>query len=446
MNVIPLFMALSAVGVDYGWQSAADGQLEYIIQIEPELLASLAQGTEIVSDLPAEARRAQRIRIRVGRGTVPRQTTPAPGSLPATHVPADRSTPTPNARGNRPAANGILNLPPPPELLDAKGLRSVLVDPGRQTEGVRVADQRAGASAPAGHDLPTTVDERPSVTPPASKLGVEPSPGGLPSTILTDSNPENHGREGDSPVAPDASKTWTPPPLLDSRSRFDRGPSNERLPNSGLPNGGLPNSGLPNTRSGKSGLPTTVDPAAAGRSPSGTRTFPPLDGEWQLPERRSFNDATPASAVSPIVAPGRGSGHMPQPIRDPDSANSGGIPTTRIDRSGVTESGGGPVDAGNRVASPGVSQPTKPRPGGRGDLMSQLMTDGASRKPALDKKTAEQLAAMGESKPWVPLVFTSLALFLSLAGNVYLAWVMLGTYRRYRDMASQLHDARTATV
>ena len=56
MNGIVLF-ALAAVGVDYGWQPTADGNLEYIIQIEPELLAAMDEGTPITSEvaLPPDA-------------------------------------------------------------------------------------------------------------------------------------------------------------------------------------------------------------------------------------------------------------------------------------------------------------------------------------------------------------------------------------------------------
>ena len=43
MNCLLIMLASSAPGVDYGWQPMNDGRLEYIIQIEPELLQLLAQ-------------------------------------------------------------------------------------------------------------------------------------------------------------------------------------------------------------------------------------------------------------------------------------------------------------------------------------------------------------------------------------------------------------------
>ncbi len=72
MNGIAVLISLAAVGVDYGWQPAADGQLEYIIQIEPSLLENLKNGDEIVSEILPEARGVRKFRIRVGNGPLPR--------------------------------------------------------------------------------------------------------------------------------------------------------------------------------------------------------------------------------------------------------------------------------------------------------------------------------------------------------------------------------------
>ena len=57
---------------DYGWQKTPDGDLEYIIQIEPELLDALKRGEEIASVVPPQLGKVTRFRIRVGTGPVPR--------------------------------------------------------------------------------------------------------------------------------------------------------------------------------------------------------------------------------------------------------------------------------------------------------------------------------------------------------------------------------------
>src|SRR5262245_11077850 len=66
MNGVALLVALSACGVDYSWRTTEEGQLEYVIQIEPEFIKALADGEEIHSDVPAEAGFMQRICVRIG--------------------------------------------------------------------------------------------------------------------------------------------------------------------------------------------------------------------------------------------------------------------------------------------------------------------------------------------------------------------------------------------
>jgi hypothetical protein len=68
-----LLLAASAMGVDYGWRPHEEGGVEYIIQIEPEVFASLQAGGDIVSEIHPEAGDVRRFRIRVGRGTLPRE-------------------------------------------------------------------------------------------------------------------------------------------------------------------------------------------------------------------------------------------------------------------------------------------------------------------------------------------------------------------------------------
>jgi hypothetical protein len=67
-------------------------------------------------------------------------------------------------------------------------------------------------------------------------------------------------------------------------------------------------------------------------------------------------------------------------------------------------------------------------------------TDVALDKPTLPEEEAERQKA----RPWTALVWTSMALFGSLAANAYLGWVAVGIYGRYRDMCDQLHDAQAS--
>jgi len=66
MNGVALVLALSALGVDSNIQTAEDGKIEYVVQMEPELLRPLADGEKIHSDVPLDAGNVERILIRVG--------------------------------------------------------------------------------------------------------------------------------------------------------------------------------------------------------------------------------------------------------------------------------------------------------------------------------------------------------------------------------------------
>jgi hypothetical protein len=92
MSAVALLALFFATGVDSGWQPMPDGspRSEYIVQVEPEMLAALADGQSvpIVSEVPAEAQPIGRIRIVVGRDALPRQR--ATTRLKPTDYPAAR--------------------------------------------------------------------------------------------------------------------------------------------------------------------------------------------------------------------------------------------------------------------------------------------------------------------------------------------------------------------
>ncbi len=78
-----LVIIVAVYGVDVGWQPTGDGQLEYIIQVEPQLLEAMREGQAITSEILPEVRGVRRFRIVVGNDELPRI-----GQTPdAAHVP-----------------------------------------------------------------------------------------------------------------------------------------------------------------------------------------------------------------------------------------------------------------------------------------------------------------------------------------------------------------------
>lgn len=72
MNSAIVLIAMSVVGVDYGWEDTANGEQEYIIQLEPELLDKLRDGEVVTSEVLPEVKGVRRFRIQVGTGALPR--------------------------------------------------------------------------------------------------------------------------------------------------------------------------------------------------------------------------------------------------------------------------------------------------------------------------------------------------------------------------------------
>lgn len=71
-----LIVCLAATAVhadhdDYGWQRMPDGEMQYIIQLDPQRLDALRDGRPIESDIPPGAGNVRSYRIVVGRDKLP---------------------------------------------------------------------------------------------------------------------------------------------------------------------------------------------------------------------------------------------------------------------------------------------------------------------------------------------------------------------------------------
>lgn len=120
MQTILLCLAAAAVGVDVGWERMPSGEMEYIIQFDPQELESLRDGQPIQSDVHPGAGQVRSYRIVVGKKSLPRETPPAAAPSPGATGPEPS---TPKAKAPRPLptdANGAAIL----------GRPAVYVEPG----------------------------------------------------------------------------------------------------------------------------------------------------------------------------------------------------------------------------------------------------------------------------------------------------------------------------
>jgi hypothetical protein len=175
-------------------------------------------------------------------------------------------------------------------------------------------------------------------------------------------------------------------------------------------------------------------------------------GDFQLPPWVGAGDSNAMPNSSVPAAGNVGGGGFPLPNGSPTESGAGQSspnprpiqPPTLFDRNQapITD-----PDAAKAEKKKSATVPEEDSPSDRvGRLAANLprRNNAASQKPTLDEKTARELAEAGTPKPWMPLVMTSFALFASLAANMYLGWIAIGIYRRYRSVVGQLHQARTA--
>jgi hypothetical protein len=415
MNGIVLLMSMTAIGVDYGWQIGADGQVEYIVQIEPSLVESLKNGKEIASEIRPEVGNVRRFRIRVGTGALPQgqrvgsgNATNSWGSVAAnsqsdsTATRADASNPAAARSASPPNTRSapLLNLPPPPRDLDSDGTSSVLI---RDRSSDLAARRREEPAARASTGSLLNLPPPPTDDVAENRTGWDPNGGiaqqnSTASSLVQESNPRKSATNPPEQTTPSG----------DSQLSFDR----ERT-----------------TLSDDTGSPN--------RSVEIWQPTPPRD---------------PAERPSPIGRPSNDDS-MLTPIRDPDRAESkpSGPSLQSPGVSNKTAQGDSGTD--ERLAldmqdSPVVSEPPPEDIDGAQENASDAKPAeedlAALHKPTLDEETRQLLAEQEAEKPWTPLVVTSLALFASLALNLYLGWVAMGIYRKYRGLALRLHHAQLA--
>jgi len=397
MHTVAILLAASAIGVDYGWQPDASGpnssgQVEYIIQIEPSLLALLREGEPIISRVPPEVGPVRSFRIQVGNGELPRELPP-------------RAEPQGVADGARPLATG---------------------DGAWRDPSLRTAPQLGGHA-------PDEVDDAHRAEPPervgdggnqelagdVDLPGVIGAAGGQGGIAETDPVGVADGAESQRPERP-RPRWWNDEgegPELGASPRADGGPA-----------------------------PIDPDPfqRPLGDRPAGFVEEVPNDDE-------APNDDAQATDASPRNAANDGAQATDE---SPDTDDAIGIGIGgRFSDSEKPEPLAGKLEPNDSQSRPLDWRPdaahtdrddqrTQPKQdetaasGGSSLVTEDALSNAAKdtiRQPATQEQTADPVPA----KPWVPLVVTALLLFVSVAGNVYLGWLGWGVYARYRALLSE---------
>lgn len=438
---VALLLTVATVGVEYGWQPGEDGQLEYIIQIEPELVKTLSEGkVDLLSEIPEELQGVKRFRIRVGTGPVPRKGLEQLGNIqPADDIaqqPPNLNSGAfpandPRAIGTRRPTDPRATTTQPPANTTQPGGR-VLNAPTQGQDTDRFTDTTGGAFPTVGRTpgIGRTTSTSRDVNDPTQPIGDRSPLGFDAATTTTGVNPRTGSA---TPVWDAATQQWRTPQTgtnLNPPGNATQDPRNlpvgqdPRYPNDPR-TGGMPEvrrDGTQDPRGYNSTYPTNNPyPAGGYNQPNPNQT-----GQWNQP--RGYN----------------------APLRDPDP---GYYPPPMY----ATRPEAMPYDpnypmnrqVGYQVATnptanvPPATAPQNPT----ATTTTPAATAAAATKPSASIPSRDYNRFDDElNKPWWPLTFTAMLLFGSIGLNFYLGWIAHGIYQRYRALLMEVRNVRAATI
>jgi len=425
MNALALALLASIVGVDYGWQVNRAGELEYIVQIEPQLVAALRNGEKLESEIPPNMRNIRRIIVRIGTGELPHDPLPAehratpaaatsppirrPGGIhpegaraaqPATlHEPA-RAWAAAEPRVVAQAAPPVGTAPPlTTGFFDRNGYRTN--DPLTASEagaGQIGGAFSGGAFQPAGGGFkpggPNPGTSAPPLTPSATPITPAPD---NPHPVAGGTHPGHSPRSSEFSATPIRQPPYNPPASRPA-----------------------PYTPAPTTR-----------PVAAAPAPTDVKPAPDV-----APPRVSVPPAEPLMVATPprgVIDPGYTAGaalsgatvatRPPAAVTSPPPV---GVPTSTTIPSAAIPSGTMPAAP---ALNPSLTNPalTPAAPATTGATGAGLTGNGS-------------LANLAGDRPWWMLSLIAVLLFVSVGMNFYLWWVARGIYNRYRRLTAEIRD------
>ncbi len=435
MNGVALLVALSAWGVDYNVQTAEDGKLEYVVQVEPELLKSLADGQQIHSAVPPDAGHIERILIRVGMAA-PKHSQSNITAYRNLLVEAGRMASTNGRGGADPTATVFWAAKDKPKLdfhvqygwqPDAQGVQSYFV----QVDSVLLQQLAIG-------------DE--------IRAGVDPSAGRIGKFVIQAGSEQL-------PKVPVEPVATTRTDASSSRTRFT--PSASASTNDLYPGG---------ARSVYGPAPSTVPPLERPATPlASTPDYvvpapveqPPLYSPLPRGGQRLGNGAGDAGTnLGPPNYAGQTQtdyGQSPPAYSDPRYVQPRGTlepPQATYGQGGYAPSvAGQPPQFGSQPTYPpqvNYNQAPAPqdrvasvnRPAGTTNASTPLAAPQIN-PTSVTRPPAESSASSAEDKPYLTMIVT-FALFVSIGANLYLGWTAGEYYSRYRLATERLRSASRA--
>jgi hypothetical protein len=483
MNGVAILVATAVLGVDYGWQPTNDGQLEYIIQIEPVTLVALRSGQELISQIDTYVQGIRRFRIRVGTEMVPRRGTPPRQPAPPQSLPI----PSGVQYGWRGLDSQQMEF-----IIQLSHERLVLMRGGEELVGEFPAEVqnvtqlriRSGVEPPPRQGLQTASANLPT----EASVAAQPAAGGSPTAEPPrTASPQQSGQSELPPAAPDWPGQPTlalpqPPQTTGGEQPSSSPPDGTRAVDpwrdSGNVQPGLPVAPVADPRLENSATRPATDsdwqtgpvPAGSGVPNQGPLTNPVPAGEPRNRERAPIYGAAeqnPAGAVIPSNSIYSDAPPTSRPDRVPVAAPPvapPASPTASVPYTPQWSSGNQPEttnirqapsvpafpQAGSRPFDMTVAAPRMPWErrlfdsdrelralGQAGDFWSNLAA--TAQDPTLAFLHSSDTPASGD-RPWGPFALALMVLFVSLGANLYMGWIAMDMYQRYLELAGDLTE------
>jgi len=421
-----LLVAAAALAVDYGWQTNPAGEVEYIIQVEPELLDSLRSGQQLVSEIPPELQNVRRVIVRVGRGALahPLPARTAPGlTAPGLSAPGLRPSPQPNNW-----TGGTPTPATPPGGFSPRGAPgSFLGNNNGNAAGGVAGSFLGGAIAPrAGTGFNNQPPTTGFNTPRGAPLGATGRPLPPPPDEVTDAAGQQ--------FTPNPQPTFTTPGSPAPRTPGFSAPNllnpQTRTPTIRQPQLNPPLRS-PATPSPQPTLPRSPAPTAVVTNPAAEAPFNPVDPNGRRPFSVTSGQFNPSTPTVVVTNPGAGNPRTTNP-----GVTFGQPPTGGFSTGSLTSI----PDIGRTRGDDGIITSPHVNPVTNGELDNMV----ADAQPSLNRSEARKLETIAEAKHRWTMNALTVLLFASIALNLYLVWIARSAYRRYRTLTSEFRQALAA--
>ena len=400
--------------VTFGWRPVADenynptGGLDYMIQLTPERLQSLAHGAKLAVDVPAEVTDIRNIYIFVGAEVLPQELLPQSGRTPfgqgrSAGTQAGLETPATLVNDNTTSAERNGSVP----LAGSQGTIGGTQRSMDDRRGSLATDSRTSASGQFNDR------EWRSVQPPSQDLSGESTRRNA--STLDRTSPQS---------------TYSGYADRGGRSRYRSGDSNEFVSaalddrdRSYGPNG-FEGSGF-DRRDARGDL-NRRDQAEYDSRVYGSPDYNGRNYGYDDRDRRGFEREDPRQRLA-----------QRQTL---DSMDSGAGRNLVVPASGTSSTQFAQGAGGSSLSAPaaqGTGQPGFAPPQISPNVAASAIP-GTLQQPTEDPKE--------DVRPWTPLILTTLSLFASLGANAYLGWLAWSFFWRYRDAASDVARARYSAV